>query len=172
MPIATPVIHLPDRAGPERASGSYSRAAPAPARIRIPGIGVDSSLAQLGLQADGSIEVPSDFNQAGWYTKGPAPGEPGPAVIVGHVDSYTGPAVFARLSALHAGDRVTISRVDGSQVDFAVQRLATFSVDSFPTQDVYGATPEPALRLITCGASFSPTRRRYLGNLVVFASPR
>jgi hypothetical protein len=146
-----------------------SRAAP-PARLRIPAIGVDSTLGQLDKKADGTMDVPSDFNQPGWYTRGPAPGEKGPAVILGHLDSYTGPAVFWRLSSLHAGDVVEVDRADGSKATFKVTRTASFSVDSFPTADVYGPTAGPELRLITCGGSYSLARRQYLSNVVAFAT--
>ena len=146
-----------------------SRASP-PVRLRIPAIGVDSSLLQLDARPDGTIEVPSDFDKPGWYSRGPAPGENGPAVVLGHLDSYTGPAVFYRLSSLHAGDTVTVNRADGSELAFKVQRLASYPTDNFPTSEVYGATPAPELRLITCGGNFSVTRHQYLANVVAFAA--
>jgi hypothetical protein len=141
-----------------------------PARLRIPSIGVDSSLGRLGLNSDGSIEVPADFNQAGWYEKGPAPGEVGPAVVLGHLDSYTGPAVFARLASLKTGAEVLILREDGTQLRFVVDRVASFSTDAFPTDQVYGVTAGPALRLITCGGDFNVGRGRYSANVVAFAT--
>jgi Sortase domain len=144
--------------------------APAPARIRIPAIGVDASLLRLDLQTDGTIQVPSDYNRPGWYSRGPAPGEEGAAVILGHLDSYTGPAIFSRLSSLRPGDVVRVDRADGSQVSFTVQRISTYSVDAFPSFDVYTATVEPEIRLITCGGIYSRSRGRYLANLVVYAS--
>jgi hypothetical protein len=143
--------------------------APAPVRLRIAAIGVDTTLERLGLNGDGTIEVPSDPNQAGWYTNGPAPGEQGPAVILGHLDSATGPAVFWRLSSLKAGSEVAVAREDGSTATFVVQRVTSFPVDRFPTDQVYGATSDPELRLITCGGAYSVLQRRYLNNVVVFA---
>jgi sortase (surface protein transpeptidase) len=145
-----------------------ARSAP-PTHIRIPRIGVDAGLVQLDKRSDGTLEVPSDWNTPGWYARGPAPGENGPAVILGHLDSYTGPAVFWRLSALQAGDPVEIERQDGSRLTFSVVRTQAFSVDSFPTKEVYGPTAGPELRLITCGGSYSAARHEYLENVVAFA---
>jgi hypothetical protein len=145
-------------------------AAPPPTRIQLPAIGIDASLVRLDLDRDGVIEVPTDFNRPGWYRRGPAPGEDGAAVILGHLDSYTGPAVFWRLPSLHPGDTILISREDGSQLTFAVQRTVSYSVDTFPSFDVYGVTPRPELRLITCGGTYSASRRQYLSNVVIFAA--
>jgi hypothetical protein len=146
-----------------------SRAAP-PTRIRIPTIGVDSGIVELDQRPDGTIQVPSDWNTPGWYARGPAPGEAGPAVILGHLDSFTGPAVFWRLSSLRAGDAVQIDRKDGSHLTFSISRTASFNVDSFPTNDVYGSSSGPELRLITCGGSYSLSRHQYLSNVVAFAT--
>src|SRR6266536_4361341 len=164
MRVTQPTVRPLELTGAPPAPATGGGGAPEPARVRLPAIGVDSGLARLGLNGDGTIQVPPDPNQAGWYTGGPAPGEPGPAVIVGHLDSYTGPAVFHRLSATRPGEEVWVSRADGSRLRFVVQRVATFPVDGFPTQDVYGVTAEPGLRLITCGGAFSFAQRRYLSN--------
>src|SRR5262245_14528767 len=168
MPVIAPSIRPLDLQGappaPTTVTGSD---APPPVRIRIPAIGVDSTLARLGLNADGTIQVPPHFDEAGWYSGGPVPGQPGPAVILGHLDSYTGPAVFYRLSSLRAGSTVEIARSDGSHVTFTVQRVATFPVSNFPTDEVYGATVEPELRLITCAGAFDVARGRYTTNTVV-----
>jgi hypothetical protein len=171
LPVVPAVVRGPDQPdeGPPGPAAASAAGAPQPTRVRIPRIGVDSGLATLGLNGDGTIQAPSDPNQAGWYARGPAPGDPGPAVILGHLDSTTGPAVFARLASLRAGDQVLVARADGSMATFTVQRLATVPVDAFPTQDVYGVTPEPALRLITCGGTFSLAEHRYQSNVVVFA---
>ena len=143
---------------------------PAPTRISIPAIEVDAPLVRLDLDGNGGIEVPSDFNRPGWYGRGPTPGAQGAAVILGHLDSHTGPAVFWRLSELKAGDAVLVAREDGSQVRFSVDRTESYSVDAFPSFEVYGATARPELRLITCGGSYSRTRGQYLANTVAFAS--
>jgi sortase (surface protein transpeptidase) len=141
-----------------------------PTRIEIPAIGVDASMVRLDLQPNGAVEVPSDVNRPGWYRRGPAPGDDGAAVILGHLDSYAGPAVFWRLSELHAGDTVRITREDSSRLTFAVQRTVSYSVDAFPSFDVYGAAARPELRLITCGGTYSASRRQYLSNVVAFAT--
>ncbi len=145
--------------------------ASAPTRLSIPAIGVATPLIGLGLAADGSMEVPTDFAQAGWYTGGPRPGESGPAVVAGHVDSVNGPAVFYRLGDLRPGDTVDIQRADGSTVQFLVDRIEQFEKQAFPTATVFGPTPLAELRLVTCGGEFDRERRTYLENLVVFAHP-
>jgi sortase (surface protein transpeptidase) len=144
------------------------RAAP-PVRIRIPAIGVSAAVVRLGLNRDGTLQVPTDFGVAGWFSGGPAPGETGPAVIAGHIDSRRGPAVFYRLRALQPGDRVAVERADGSTVEFAVQGAARYPKVAFPTEAVFGPSPEPLLRLITCGGTFDRSRRSYRDNVVVTA---
>lgn len=170
MVQTTPVVRSLDVTGAPPAPATLSGSdAPAPVRLRIPGISVDTALERLGLNADGTIEVPTNPGEAGWYRNGPSPGEQGPAVILGHLDSATGPAVFSRLSSLRAGSQVVVAREDGSSATFRVERVATFPVDRFPSDQVYGATADPELRLITCGGQFSLAQRRYLSNVVVFA---
>jgi Sortase domain len=171
MVQTTPVVRSLDVTGAPPAPATLAGAgAPSPVRLRIPSIAVDTGLERLGLNGDGTIEVPADPREAGWYTNGPSPGEQGPAVVLGHLDSATGPAVFSRLAALRPGGQVVLTREDGSTVTFRVERVATFPVDRFPSDQVYGATPDPELRLITCGGQFSLAQRRYLSNVVVFAA--
>lgn len=140
-----------------------------PVRLAIPGIGVDSSdIVQLGLQDDGSIEVPEDAASPGWFAPGPAPGQLGPAVIAGHVDSRTGPGVFYRLGELRRDDRVEVTREDGTVARFVVYRVLTVEKDSFPTRLVYGPTTRSELRLITCSGEYDD-QAGYLSNTIVFA---
>ena len=126
-------------------------------------------LVPLGLNADGTLEVPARFDRAGWWSGGARPGEPGPAVIVGHVDSHTGPAVFYRLPELRAGDRIAVVRRDGSRVRFVVQRTERYPKARFPTARVYGRTRGATLRVITCSGAFDRSRGHYLDNMVVYA---
>ena len=142
----------------------------APQRIAIPSIGVKSSVIPLGLQRDGTLDTPKDYGRAGWYTGGPEPGEPGPAVIIGHVDSKSGPAVFFALPRLHSGDHIRIARADGSTVRFKVDRIEQWPKNSFPTDRVYGATERPELRLITCSGDFDRSTGHYTANTIVYAS--
>ncbi|WP_245900025.1 class F sortase [Geodermatophilus normandii] len=144
-------------------------AAVPPARLRVPAIGLDSGLVDLGLDATGALEAPADFATAGWYAGGPAPGDVGPAVLAGHVDSSRGPAVFARLRELTGGDEVLVDRADGSTVTFAVTRVERHPKDAFPTDAVYGPTGDAQLRLVTCGGDFDRAARSYEDNVVVFA---
>jgi hypothetical protein len=152
------------------------KATPAPVRLTMPAIGVDTGLQRLGRAGDGTVQVPSGphrWDMAGWYAGGTRPGDPGSAVILGHVDSKRdGPAVFYRLRDLRRGDEVTITRADGSTVRFAVDRTEQFPKSRFPTDDVYYPTLTPALRLVTCGGSFDATAGHYRSNVIVFASLR
>jgi sortase (surface protein transpeptidase) len=152
-----------------RSTRAY-RATPIPMRVEIPSIGVASSLDRLGRAPDGTVEVPSDWEVAGWYAPGPRPGDPGSAVILGHVDSKRGPAVFYRLRQLRRGDTVIIGRADGSAVRFVVQRTQQYPKDRFPTDDVYYPTLTPTLRLVTCGGDFDATAGHYRSNVIVFAT--
>jgi sortase (surface protein transpeptidase) len=122
----------------------------------------------LGLGADGSLDVPPSGFPAGWYTGGPTPGELGPAVIAGHID-FNGPGVFYHLHNLKPGDKITVTRADGSQPAFRVTRVAKFPKNQFPTKLVYGNIDHPGLRLITCGGTFNSQTGHYQDNIVVFA---
>lgn len=140
-----------------------------PTRVSIPSIGVDSSLESLGLLANGELQPPTEWQQAGWYADGIVPGGTGPAVIIGHVDSVSGPAVFFRLGDLRVGDPVLVKRKDGSTLRFVVEAMRSYPKDHFPTAAVYGPTPLPELRLITCTGQFDRDAHSYLDNLVVSA---
>jgi sortase (surface protein transpeptidase) len=145
---------------------------PVPVRLRIPKIQLTTSLEPLGRAPDGTVEVPNRFDLAGWYAPGPRPGDPGSAVILGHVDSDRGPAVFYRLRELRPGDQLTVTRADGSSVRFVVQRTQQHPKDRFPTDDVYYPTLTPTLRLVTCGGQFDSTTGHYKSNIIVFATAR
>ncbi len=140
-----------------------------PTLVDIPAIGVHASITPLGLGADGVIQVPDQFGQAGWYDGGPRPGDSGPAVLLGHVDSQTGPAVFFRLKDLHPGDTVTVTSSTGT-VGFIVNSVAEYPKAAFPTAAVYGPVSDRALRLVTCGGKFDDSRHSYLSNVIVFAT--
>jgi sortase (surface protein transpeptidase) len=149
---------------------SWRRLPPSPPlRLEIPAIGVSSPLVRLGFNPDGTMQVPGDFQVAGWFTGGPQPGQLGPAVIAGHVDSRTGPAVFYRLRDLRPGDQIRVVRADRLVVRFQVESLARYPKRSLPDEAVYGATTAPALRLITCAGTFDRARHSYRDNLVVSA---
>ena len=141
-----------------------------PLRIRIPAIGVNAPVIALNKKEDGTIEVPEDTAVTGWWQGGYEPGERGPAVVLGHVDSREGAAVFYRLKDLKAGDQIHIDREDGTTVTYAVNYSESHYKDSFPTELVYGQTSNPTLRLVTCGGNFDRSARSYEENLIVFAS--
>jgi sortase family protein len=163
----------PPTAGTFRSVRSYAEAAEVaePVRLRIPAAGVDTSLVRLGRAADGSVEVPARFDVAGWFAEGPRPGQPGPAVVLGHVDSRTGPAVFSRVAALRPDSQVIVDRADGSTVAFRVSGIQRVSKVEFPTDLVYGPTLESSLRLVTCGGSFDRATGTYRDNVIVYADP-
>ncbi|MET3983689.1 class F sortase [Streptomyces sp. PvR034] len=141
-----------------------------PRRIRIPAIRVDAPLTGLDLEADGSLAAPPPARRdlAGWYRDGTTPGAVGTAVIAGHVDTATGPAVFYRLGALRRGALIEVTREDGRTAVFTVHAVEVYDAGAFPDRLVYGPSPRAELRVITCGGRFSP-RTGYQGNVVVFA---
>ncbi len=143
-----------------------------PVSLEIPSIGVKTRLIHLGLNSDGSLQVPplTEIAVAGWYTGSPRPGATGSAVIAGHIDSYKGQGVFYRLRYLKRGARVYVRRADGSLAAFQVTVVRKYAKDKFPTDAVYGPVPDPELRLITCGGTFDPSTRSYLSNVVVYAT--
>lgn len=140
-----------------------------PLTLEVPSVGIDTSLIRLRVAGDGSLEVPGSFGVAGWWADGAEPGAVGAAVIVGHVDSFTGPAVFYRLGKVKVGGTVRVTRADHSVVTFAIDGVRQYAKDQFPADEVYGATPSAALRLITCGGHFDRRRGEYDDNVVVFA---
>lgn len=169
-PAATTTAAVPD--GPRQITLAAARAhaeMATPARVRIPSIAVDSALLLLGVDDTGALLPPDDFGQAGWFPGGPVPGDVGPAVIAGHVDSYVGPAVFFRLRELTAGDVILLDRTDGTTIRFTVTATHRYPKNDFPTEQVYGPTPRAELRLITCGGAFDRSARSYLDNIVVTA---
>ncbi|WP_439661706.1 class F sortase [Lentzea sp. HUAS TT2] len=143
-----------------------------PTEVRIPKIGARSSLVPLGLNPDETVEVPpvEQPMQAGWYKHARTPGEPGPAVLLGHVDGNKQPGIFFRLKELAEGDEVEVSRKDGTTARFHVRRTEQIAKDSFPTDAVYGETDEPELRLITCGGGFDQAAHSYRDNIIVYAT--
>jgi len=155
----------PIAAAPQQRSAQVSP----PVTLIIPSIGVQTSIIRLGLTATGTLQVPPSTAVAGWYTGSPRPGAIGSAVIAGHIDSRVGPGVFFRLSSLRPGDRVYVRRADGTLAVFRVTVVREFPKDGFPTSAVYGPTPDPEVRLITCGGIFDTQDRSYLSNTVVYA---
>jgi len=169
-PQAALLQALPVPTGPiEAAPPSGAAQVAEPASLVIPSIGVSTSLVHLGLTSGGALQVPPTTAVAGWYAGSPRPGAIGSAVIAGHIDSVSGPGVFFRLSQLQHGDRVYVRRADGTLAVFAVTHVQSYAKDAFPTTAVYGAVPDPELRLITCGGTFDYATRSYLSNTVVYA---
>jgi LPXTG-site transpeptidase (sortase) family protein len=141
-----------------------------PTHITVPAVGIDAPVGTVGKAADGAIEVPPVLDwTTGWYKYSPTPGEEGPSVIVGHVDSYKGISVFWHLREIKQGDIINITRADGKTVKFKVTSLKQFDQNNFPTKEVYGNIGYPGLRLITCGGSFSKQTASYSQNTVVYA---
>jgi len=165
---ATADRHEPPGVSGFRSVRTYDQLAP-PARLEIPAIGVSTPLVRLGRLPDGTIEVPHAWNKAGWYDQGPRPGQPGPAVLLGHVDSKKGPAVFYRLRDLRPGDIVRVGLTNGRTLIFRVQRTERYPKNKFPTEAVYFPTLDRELRLITCGGDFDYAKGSYVDNIVVYA---
>ena len=155
-----------DPVAASRAPSSTAR----PVRVLIPSIGVDSSLERLRRDARGVLAAPAFADEAGWWSGGVVPGQVGAAVIVGHLDTIQGDAVFVDLRRLRPGDRIEVRMSDGSTVRYLVDRSHVVDKALFPSKDVYGATPDPQLRLITCSEPFDPVAKTYTDNLVVYAT--
>jgi sortase (surface protein transpeptidase) len=139
-----------------------------PVSLKVKAIGISSDIIPLGKYPDGEIEMPSYPELPGWYKYGPTPGEIGPAIIVGHLDTDTDVAVFWRLHELKAGDRVEVGRADGTTATFVVMATKQLPRYKFPTQEVYGNINYAGIRLITCGGTFNPTTLKYSHNTVVY----
>ena len=141
-----------------------------PLLLSIPALRMSVPLLSLGLNANGTISVPTDIYEPGWYRLGATPGQLGTAVILGHVDSYRGPAVFFELRELVVGDRVDVLLADGTTARFRVIGTATYLKAHFPSRLVYGARPYSSLQLITCGGVFDNGTGHYLSNDVVYTA--
>ncbi|MFE9691370.1 class F sortase [Micromonospora sp. NPDC005806] len=160
-----------DAPSPDIAPAGLPRSAPT--TISIPRIGVNAEIMTLGMNADGTVQVPplEQAMKAGWYSPGPSPGEVGNAVIVGHVDSAKlGPAVFFNLGSLKPGDTIGVARADGSTVTFTVDEVKSYPKTAFPAELVYGPSDKPSLRVVTCGGQFDQNAGSYLNNVIAFAT--
>jgi sortase (surface protein transpeptidase) len=142
----------------------------APVAVRIPSIGVAVWLTQLGLNADGTVAVPTSVQVPGWFSPGPSPGQIGSAVILGHVDSSKGPGVFFQLRTLQPGNQIEVNLADGVIATFKVTSVAQYQKTAFPDQQVYGSNGSSELQLVTCGGAFDPQTGHYLSNIVVYSS--
>jgi hypothetical protein len=166
-PPTTPIVETP-------ATKGTVLAASVPTRVDVPAIGASSQLLKLGTNKDGTIQVPpveEKDSHAGWYDGSPTPGQLGPAIILGHIDSAKyGPGVFFRLGALKPGDTVNVTRADGTVAVFTIDKVEEYSKSHFPTHDVYGNLDHAGLRLITCGGKFDPSVHSYESNIVAYAS--
>jgi len=169
-----PPEERPDAQAP--AAKPASRPGPAlppstPNQLDIPSIGVSAPFTALALNPQGTLIPPpdTDNNLVGWYKAGPSPGERGNAIVAGHVDTKTGPAVFSMLSSLKAGGKVTITRDDGILATFVVDKVRTYKKKDFPDRQVYGDTNDAQLRVITCGGAYDHTAKDYTANVVAFA---
>jgi sortase (surface protein transpeptidase) len=167
-----------ERVRPARAAGKTRQAAhrsqpernaPRPTRIKIGAIDVSAPVMRLGLAKDGAMQTPTRYGDTGWYGPGPEPGERGASVIAGHVDSKTGPAVFYKLKKLRRGNRIAITRTDGSTIHFKVEGLERWPKARFPTKRVFAKTPTATLRLITCSGAFDHATGHYVDNTIVYA---
>jgi hypothetical protein len=153
----------------ERVPVPVPLAASAVTGLDVPGIGLFSrEVTELGLRDDDSLDVPTDARTVGWYERSASPGTAGPAVLAAHVNYKGEEGVFARLGDVRAGDRIEVYREDGTVAVFSVDRVGQFAKDAFPTETVYGPTPDGQIRLITCGGVFNEEKRSYDDNIVVF----
>lgn len=141
-----------------------------PVSFKISSLNASGSLISVGLNADGSVQVPANYLQAGWYQKGPAPGEQGSAVILGHVDSYKGTGVFFTLKNTKRGDMIDVTRADGKTAHFKVTDVRMYLKSQFPDQLVFGPRGGATLQVVTCGGQFDKVAKSYESNVVVYSS--
>ena len=141
-----------------------------PVAVRIPAIGLAVWLTQLGLNSNGTVEVPTSVQVPGWFSPGPSPGQVGSAMILGHVDSYQGEGVFFKLRTLQSGDQIQVNLSDGVIATFKVTSVAMYQKTQFPDQLVYGSSGSSDLQLVTCGGAFDSQTGHYLSNIVVYSS--
>lgn len=142
-----------------------------PTRIQIPSIKVDASMVDVGLKGDGEMDTPdADPDQAGWFTGAHTPGSPGTSIVVGHVTWNREPTVFFKLGELQRGDRITVTRKDGSTATFAVRKRSTFPKDAFPTKEIFRQAADPELTLITCGGRYDTSTHSYGSNVIVWTT--
>lgn len=158
--------------GPDSASSALAAPQPRPNRVTLAGRAIDGPIMVdgLGLDAQGGHAEPpvEEPKVASWYNLGPRPGEVGPAVVLGHVNGSGQQGIFANLHNVRDGDRVTITREDGSEIEFEVYRTLTIDKEEFPADEVYGNTDGPEIRLVTCGGNLDRVHHRYLSNIIVF----
>jgi len=174
----SPALSAAGGIGPTSAKAAKAAKAPGlhrslPVSVTIPAIGVRSRLLRLGLNQDGTIQVPNlntSANEAAWYKYSVTPGQVGTSVIEGHVDSYRGPAVFFRLGALRPGNHINVTLADGVTAVFRVTGVREYAKDKYPANTIYSPAKYAALRLITCGGAFDEATGHYLNSVVVFAS--
>ncbi|HEY2575632.1 MAG TPA: class F sortase [Streptosporangiaceae bacterium] len=162
---------VPPQSQPTGSSGMRAISWSLPVRVVIPAVNVNATIMEVGQNKDGTVQTPplGNHNLAGWYKYSVTPGQTGSSVVVGHVDSYTGPSVFFNLKELHSGDRVEIRLANGITAVFAVDGLQVAAKTSFPVQAVFGNTKFPSLRLVTCGGPFDYGTGHYVDNIVVYA---
>jgi sortase (surface protein transpeptidase) len=177
---STQAASAPTTAPPSSASSTSSSsdsapatetARPKPTEVRIPKIGAQSTLIEAGLDENQAIQVPpvQQPMQAAWYSYSPVPGEPGPSILLGHVDGNKKPGIFYRLHELKIGDEVFVKRADGKELRFVATRTEQVPKEQFPEDAVYDPTDEPELRLITCGGAFDKAAHSYKDNIIVYA---
>jgi sortase (surface protein transpeptidase) len=169
--LPSPVaVSAPAHSSKARPKAMLAVARSTPVALDIPAIGVNVPLSGLGLNPNGTVQVPTNFQEPGWYELGPSPGQLGSAVILGHVDSYLGPAVFFELRTLRAGDQVNVKLADGLVLHFRVLQVAMYLKVQFPSLKVYGSHGFSALQLVTCGGAFDSQTGHYLSNIVVYTA--
>jgi hypothetical protein len=170
---STPPASAVPSAEPSRQAAPPPLGPSAPVSLSIPSLDIDTRVFPIGLNPDGTLAVPQPGPRedlAAWFENSPSPGQPGPSVIEGHVDTASGPSVFFRLGQIKPGAAIKVNRADGVRLVFRVDAVRDFKKASFPTKLVYGGKDlsEPTLRMITC-SDFDPSIRHHVGNTVVFA---
>jgi Sortase domain len=169
IPLAPPVTSPPMTILSTDPSSTVPLTVSRPVTVTVPAVGLSAGIVPVGLDGNGQIDVPAP-SLAGWYQPGPAPGAVGPAVLVGHVDTRSGAAVFYRLTAARPGDEIDVGRADGSQSHFVISAVTTVKKAAFPADAVFARTSGAAIRLITCTGPFNPRSHHYVDSLIVWGT--
>lgn len=140
----------------------------APAGLSIPSIDVTAELEPKGVLDNGQMGVPSTEDGVAWFEPGAKPGEKGNAVMAGHVDSRTGPAVFYDLDKLETGDEIEVTDEEGEVLTFEVQRAVSYDRTDAPIEEIFGPSNSRSLNLITCTGTFDQAEGTHDQRLVVY----
>ncbi|WCK56344.1 class F sortase [Aneurinibacillus sp. Ricciae_BoGa-3] len=150
------------------ATKSIKKSGIMPSRLQIPAIHLDTRVEPVGILSNGQMGVPASFSTVGILSPWTLAGEHGNAVIAGHLDHFTGPAVFYNLRNLKSGDKVIVSNEAGNKLIFTVKEVKAYKVHEAPLEKIFGKSDKSQLNLITCAGKYNKKTKEHAKRLVVF----